>query len=210
MQFDLITIFPKIFESYFGESILKRAQEKKKIKIKAHDLRSFSSDKHKNVDDKPYGGGVGMVMQVEPIAKAIKKIKKKNSRVILLSAKGKLVKQKDFKRWTKYDQLVLVSGRYEGVDERVKKFIDEEVSIGEYVLTGGELGSMIIVDGVSRLLPGVLGKDESSKDESYSDGKTLEYPQYTRPEDYKGLRVPKILLSGDHKKIEEWRDKKRG
>ncbi len=210
MRFDLVTIFPKIFDSYFGESILKRAQENKKIKIKAHDLRVFSSDKHKNVDDKPYGGGVGMVMQVEPIAKCIKKVKKKNSRVILLSAKGKVLKQKDFQRWTKYDQLVLVSGRYEGVDERVKKFIDEEVSIGEYVLTGGELGSMIIVDGVSRLLPGVLGKDESSKDESYSDGKTLEYPQYTRPEEYEGLKVPEVLLSGDHKKIAEWRDKKRG
>lgn len=210
ISFDLITIFPEIFESYFKESILGRAQKNKKIKIKAHDLRPFSSDKHKNVDDKPYGGGVGMVMQVGPIAKAIKKIKKKNSRVILLSAKGKVLKQKDFKRWTKYDQIVLISGRYEGVDERVRKFIDEEISIGEYVLTGGELGSMIIVDGVSRLLPGVLGKDESSQDESYSDGKTKEYPQYTRPEEYEGLKVPKVLLSGDHQKIKEWRDKKRG
>lgn len=209
MRFDIVTIFPEIFNSYFNESILKRAQQNKKITIKVHDLRTYTSDKHRTVDDRPYGGGPGMVLKVEPIYKCLKKIRKKNSRVLLMSAKGKILKQKKLQQLTKEKQVIIICGHYEGIDERVMKFVDEEVSIGGYVLTGGELPAMIMVDGIARLLPGVLGKDESSKEESYSDKKRKEYPQYTRPEAFKGLKVPKILLSGNHQKIQEWRDKKR-
>ncbi len=213
MKFDLLTIFPDIFDSYLSASILKRAQAKKKIAIAIHNLRDYTIDRHRTVDDKPYGGGVGMVLKPEPIYKCLKKIKavkgQKKERIIWLSAKGKILKQKDLQRWSKAERLILLCGHYEGVDERVKKFIDEEVSLGQYVLTGGELGALIIVDGVSRLLPGVLGKDESSQEESYSDGQTREYPQYTRPEDFLGYKVPKILLSGNHQKISQWRQKRR-
>lgn len=223
MQFDLITIFPKIFDSYFNESILARAQKTKKIKIKIHNLRDYSSDKRKTVDDKPYGGGVGMVMKIEPLYKAIKsikskvhKVKSRKSKVILLSAKGKRLNQQLANKFSKLDNLILICGRYEGVDERIKYFIDEEVSIGDYVLTGGEIPALVIVDAVSRLLPGVLGKDESNKEESHSQAGVLEYPHYTRPADFiffdnkknKKLKIPPILLSGDHKKIQEWRQKK--
>lgn len=212
-RFDIITIFPDAFPSYLATSILGRAQKKKKILIKTHDLRQFTTDKHRTVDDKPYGGGVGMVMMVEPFAKALKKIVPKRSattRTILLSAKGRRFTQKDARTFAlKCKRLVFLCGRYEGVDERVSELVDEELSIGDFVLTGGELGAMVVVDAVSRLLPGVLGKDESSADESFSDDSTLEYPQYTRPEVYKGMRVPAELLSGDHKKIAEWRKRMR-
>jgi tRNA (guanine37-N1)-methyltransferase len=216
MKFDIITLFPEMFSSYFEQSIIGRAIKEKKIKIDLINLRDFSSDKHKTVDDKPYGGGVGMLMKIEPIYKCLKKIKalkNKKTKVILLSAKGKKFDQSMAKKFTKYDKIVMLCGRYEGVDERVSEFIDEQISLGDYVLTGGELGSMIIVDAVSRLLPGVLGKDESSTDESHSEQGILEYPQYTRPAEFvykeknktKSLKVPEILLSGDHKKISEWR-----
>ncbi len=234
MQFDIITIFPKIFESYFSESIIKRAQEKKIVKINIHNLRDYTTDKHKTVDDTPYGGGAGMVLKVEPIYFAMQKVKSQKSKVkntnkkqkiILLSAKGKKFNQKMARKFSKLDQIVLICGRYEGVDERVAKYIaDEEISIGDYVLTGGELPAMIIVDVVARLVPGVIAED-SLKEESFSikrervksDFKILsqgtkfkisrEYPQYTRPAVFKGWRVPKVLLSGNHKKIEEWRNK---
>lgn len=213
MRFDIITIFSTSLDSYLGTSILARAQKKKKIRVVLHDLRDFTTDKHRTVDDKPYGGGVGMVMKVEPFAKALKKLvpkKSKTTRTILLSAKGKRFTQKDAHSYAqKYTRLILLCGRYEGVDERVSKLVDEELSIGDFVLTGGELGAAVVVDAVTRLLPGVLGKDESSKDESFSDGTILEYPQYTRPEKYKGMRVPKELLSGNHKMITEWRKKMR-
>lgn len=213
MKFNIITIFPEIFDSYFNESIIKRAQDKKKIKINIHNLRDYTKDKHKSVDDKPYGGGPGMVMMVEPIYKAIKKIKKGKAKVILFSPKGKTFDQKMANRYSKLDNLIMVCGRYEGVDERVKKFVDEEVSIGDYVLTGGEIPAMIVTDAVTRLIPGVIAM-ESLKEESFSLEKELrdakyEYPQYTRPENFNNLKVPKVLLSGNHKKIKQWRLDKR-
>jgi len=210
-QFNILTIFPKIFDSYINESILKRAQKKKVISIKVHNFRRFAIDKHKTVDDRPYGGGPGMVLKVEPIYKCIQSIpKKKKSRVILLTPKGKTFNQKKAQSLTKYDQLILVAGHYEGFDERIRKYVDEELSIGNYVLTGGELPAMTIIDAVTRLLPGALGDDNSPKDETFSEGdRDIEYPHYTRPEIFKGIKVPLVLLSGNHKKIAEWRKNKR-
>jgi len=214
MTFDIITIFPDIFNSYFSESIIKRAQEKKIIKIISHNLRTYSIDKHNTVDDRPYGGGAGMVLMAEPIIKTIKSIKKKSEKqkIILLSAKGKKWNQQLAKKYAKLDNITLICGRYEGVDERVKKFVDEEISIGDYVLTGGEIPAMIIIDSVTRLLPGVLGNEQSAQHESHSTKNILEHPQYTRPEVLtigdKKLRVPKVLLSGNHAKIEKWRKQK--
>ncbi len=213
MKFNIITIFPQIFDSYFNLSMIKRAQDKKIIEIKPIDLRKFAdkNDAHNSVDDTPYGGGAGMLLKIEPIYKALKSIRrKKNSRVILFSAKGKKLEQKDLKRLTKYDQLIMICGRYEGVDNRVaENLIDEEVRVGDYVLTGGEIPAMVLVDGVTRLLPGVLGNLESAEDESFSNENKLEYPQYTKPEKFKGMKVPEILLSGHHGKIKEWREKKK-
>jgi tRNA (guanine37-N1)-methyltransferase len=190
--------------------MIKRAQDKKIIKITTSDLRRFADpkDAHKSVDDTPYGGGAGMVLKIEPIYKALKAIKrKKKSRVILFSAKGKTLTQQDFQRLKKYDQLIMICGRYEGVDNRVAEhLIDEEISIGNYVLTGGEIPAMILVDGITRLLPGVLGNKVSFEDESFSKENELEYPQYTKPEKFKTWKVPPVLLSGNHGKIKEWRD----
>ncbi len=210
MKFDIITIFPQIFDSYFGESIIKRAREKGIIEIEAHDLRAFTTDKHKTVDDTPYGGGAGMVLKVEPIYKAVESIKSESkelkTRTILFSLNGKTYMQKDAERLSQYDRLIFICGRYEGVDARVaENLIDEEMSIGEYVLTGGEIPAMIVVDSVARLLPGVLGNEQSSKDESHSEEGYLEYPQYSKPEIFEGWEVPKILLSGNHAEIEKWR-----
>jgi len=221
MKIDIITIFPNLFSGFLGESLLARAQKKKLLTIKAHDLRKWTTDKHKTVDDRPYGGGAGMVLKVEPIYKAVLSIKnkvlpgKKNkTRTILLSAKGKTFTQKDARRLTKYDQIIFICGRYEGVDERVAQYVaDEEISIGDYVLFGGEVASMVVIEAVSRLIPGVVQKEESVINESFSDkeAKEKEHPQYTRPEIFKlgrkNLKVPEVLLSGDHKKIEEWRNK---
>lgn len=217
MRFDVLTIFPKMFGSYFSESIIKRAKRRGILDIRVHDLRKWTKDKHRSVDDKPFGGGPGMVMAVEPFYRALKSLrvgKSRARRVILLSAKGKRFTHKDSVRLSKYKRLVLLCGRYEGVDERVaKKLADEELSIGEYVLTGGELPAMVVIDAVARQVKGVLGKEESLKTESFTEEGVTEHPQYTRPEVFepqKGIkwRVPKILLSGDHKKIEEWRRKR--
>lgn len=218
MKFQIISIFPEIFTSYLNESILKRAQDKKIIDIKAHDLRRYTKDKHKTVDDTPYGGGAGMLMKIEPIYLALKDLKKKSRvkkakrRVILLSASGKKWNQTLAKKYTKYEELIFVCGRYEGVDARVSKFIDEEISIGDYVLTGGELPTLIIIDSITRLLPGVLGNKNSALEESHSLVDQGEYPQYTRPEIFianqKKYSVPKVLLSGNHQEIENWRKKK--
>lgn len=206
MRFDLLTIFPGMFDAYLNESILKRAQKNKRVSFHFHDLRDFTTDKHRTVDDRPYGGGVGMVMKVEPIYQALKALpKSKKRRVLLMSAKGKTFTQADAKRLSKYQQIAIICPRYEGVDERVLDYVDEEVSIGNYVLTGGELPAMVVIDAVTRLLPGVLGKDESSIDESHSEPSVLEYPQYTRPEVYRRKRVPTELLSGHHKNITKWR-----
>lgn len=212
MQFDIITIFPNVFDSYFNESILKRAKSKHKIKINIHDIRKNATNKHKQVDDKPYGGGPGMVMMFEPIYKTLKSIKrKKKSKTILFSAKGKTLEQAIVKKYSKLDQIIMICGHYEGIDERVMEFVDEEISVGDYILTGGEIPAMLLTDSVARLIPGVLGKDESVEDESHSEKGVLEYPQYTRPEKLKAkgksLTVPEILLSGNHKKIAEWREK---
>jgi len=236
MLFDIITIFPKIFDSYFKESIIKRAQEKGTVKINIHNLRDYTSNKHKTVDDKPYGGGAGMIMMVEPIFKAVETLKKnknftqldnsisngvRKSKIILFSPKGKKFNQKMAEKFSKLDRLIMICGRYEGVDERVAKYIaDEEVSLGDYILTGGEIPAMAVVDAVTRLIPGVI-KEESLREESFTPSKRgdkrltisqLEYPQYTRPEifcpDKKNCwKVPKVLLSGNHKKIKEWREK---
>lgn len=219
MRFDIITIFPDVFDAYFSKGVIARAQKRKLIKIVSHDLRNWTNDRHKTVDGRPYGGGFGMVLLVEPILRAVKEIKKKyrilngrRRKIILLSAKGKQFNQKIAKRFSNLDQLIIISGRYEGVDERVAKHIaDEEVSIGEYVLTGGELPAMILVDAISRLIPGVIASG-SLEEESFSGPKISgERPHYTRPEkikiDGKERRVPKILLSGNHKKIQEWQRK---
>jgi len=212
MIFNIITIFPQIFDNYFNLAMVKRAQMKKLINIKITDLRRFAGNKYKSVDDTPYGGGAGMVLKIEPIYKALKSIKKKKkSRVILFSARGKTLTQKDLRRLKKYDQLIMICGRYEGIDNRVAEHLaDEEISIGNYVLTGGEIPAMVLVDGITRLLPGVLGNLESPKDESFSKEEELEYPQYTKPEKFKKWAVPKVLLSGNHGKIKEWREKQKG
>ncbi len=216
MRFDIITIFPNIFDSYLNESILGRAQKSRLIEIKMHNLRDYTDDRHHTVDDSPYGGGVGMVMMVEPIYKAINDIKQdtKKTRVILLTPRGEWFTQKKAKALTEYDQVILIAGRYEGVDERVAEFVDEQISIGDFVLNGGELAAMAIVEAVSRLIPGVLGKDESSREESFSDDSSREYPQYTRPEAFAAdggpeLKVPEILLSGNHAEIAKWRKNSR-
>ncbi|TSC96166.1 MAG: tRNA (guanine37-N1)-methyltransferase [Parcubacteria group bacterium Athens1014_10] len=228
MKFDILTIFPSAFDSYFNLSIIKRAQKKGLIVIKEYNIRDYTNDKHKKVDDKPYGGGPGMVMKIEPIYQALEAVKKKEvkfagrknkQKIILLSPRGKTFNQKTAEKYSKLDRIIFICGHYEGVDERVKKLIDEEISIGDYVLSGGELGAMVIIDAVTRLIPGVLGNQESLKEESFNQSKfksknlkvTLEYPQYTRPEIFlfnKNLKhkVPKILLSGDHKKIQDWRE----
>ncbi len=212
MRIDIITIFPKMLEPVLNESIIKRAQQKGKVKIYIHDLRDYSLDKHRKVDDRPFGGGSGMVMNAEPIFKAVEKIKaqgRKSTRtkVVLLCPQGEMLNQKVAKRLAKNKHLILICGHYEGIDERVREYLaDEQVSIGDYVLTGGELPAMVLVDAVVRLLPGVLGDKNSLNFESF-EGNLLEYPQYTRPADFRGFKVPAVLLSGDHNKIEVWRKK---
>lgn len=219
IRFDIITIFPHIFDSYLNESILKRAQQKKLINIRIHDLRKFTKDKHRKIDDRAYGGGPGMVIKIAPLAKAVEsilklKIKNKKSKIILFTPAGKQFDSKmasDFAK--RYNHIIMIAGHYEGVDERIKKVLHatsfkfQEISIGPYVLTGGELPAMILIDAVSRHIPGILGKTESLEEKRHGTG----VPTYTRPEEFiwkkKKYRVPKVLLSGNHKKIEAWRKK---
>jgi len=217
MRFDIITIFPDIFVSFFSESLISRAIKKKLIKVKAHNLRRWAKDRHKTVDDRPFGGGFGMVLKVEPIFKAVmalKKIKSKESKVILFTPRGKKFNQKIAYQLSKLDQVILICGRYEGVDERVAKNIaDMEISIGDYDLMGGELPSMILIESVSRLIPGVLGKEGLLEERITKEKGFIEYPHYTRPEIFsptKGVnwKTPNVLLSGDHKKIQRWREKR--
>ena len=203
MRIDVLTLFPKMFDAVLGESILKRSQEKKIVEIKVHNLRDWTEDAHRSADDKPFGGGAGMVMKIEPVSRALEELKGK-SKVILLTPQGKPLDQKLVKNLAKSDRLILICGHYEGVDERVRDLVDEEISIGDYVLTCGELPAMVLIDSIVRLIPGVLGDDESVKSESFESG-MLEYPQYTRPAEFEGRKVPEVLLSGDHKKIEAWR-----
>jgi tRNA (guanine37-N1)-methyltransferase len=218
MKFHLLSIFPSIFDSYLNESILRRASDKKIVKFYTHNLRDWTNDKHKTVDDAPYGGGAGMLMKIEPLYKALnaikkinKKIKPSKRKIILLSAAGKTWNQTMAKKYSKLDEIIFICGRYEGVDARIKNFIDEEISVGDYVLTGGELPALTIIDSITRLIPGVLGNKESVIEESHSESGLTEYPQYTRPEIFiankKKYKVPSILLSGDHKKIKDWQKK---
>lgn len=214
MRFEVITIFPQFFQSFTKEALIARALKKKIIKITSHNLRQWTGDAHQSVDDRPYGGGVGMVMMAQPIQKAIQSVRAratraKKSRVILFSAKGKKFTQRKAREWSKLNQLIFICGRYEGIDERVADFLaDEEISIGDYVLFGGETPAMVVMEAVTRLLPGAVGKAESIKNESFSKD-LLEHPQYTRPEAIKigsKLRkVPKVLLSGNHSEIARWR-----
>lgn len=214
MRFDLLTIFPEIFDSYLKESIIKRAIDRKILKIKVHDIRKWSRDKHHKVDDTPYGGGPGMILTPQPIYDCIKHVKKINrGPVIYLSPKGKILTQnlagKLLKKITKKNHgMILLCGRYEGIDQRaIDLLVDEELSIGKYILTGGELPAMVLIDVLSRFMPGVLGDCASKEEESFSstlNGKK-EYPHYTRPEIFKGLKVPQVLLSGHHEKIRKWR-----
>ena len=207
LRFDIITLFPNAFDSIFSESIIKRAQEDKKILIKVHDLRDYSTDKkRRRVDDRPFGGGPGMLLTPQPLFDAIKKIKgRRKAKVIYVTPAGVPFSQKHAKRLTSQKNLIIICGHYEGIDERVRQaLVDEEFSIGDYVLTGGEIPAMVMVDAVSRLIPGVLGKEESLANESF-EANLLEGPQYTRPADFHGLKVPDVLLSGHHKQIEQWR-----
>lgn len=216
MRFDIVSIFPESFSSYFGVSILKRAEEAGLIQVATHDLRAYTEDKHSRVDDTPYGGGAGMVMQVEPFDRCLEALQSDGSvaglrtRVLLFSAKGRAFKQADARRLAAdYDRIIMLCGRYEGIDERVvEHLVDEEFSIGDFVLTGGELPAMIVADAVSRLLPGVLGNDESAQTESHSEEGVVEYPQYTKPESYRDWTVPPVLLSGHHAEIERWRQER--
>ena len=206
LRFDIVSIFPGMFESPFGDSIIQRAREEGLLDLRVHDLRDYSLNKHRKVDDTPFGGGVGMVMNVEPIARVIAAIKKEvpETRTILLSPGGRPFDQEKAWELSRLPSLTLICGRYEGIDERVRlHFVDEEISIGDYILTGGEIPAMVLVEAISRLVPGVLGDPESIVEESFA-GDLLEYPQYTRPRDYQGFKVPEILVSGDHKKIRDW------
>ena len=208
LTFDIITIFPDMFPPVMNESIMKRAQEKRKVRLRVHDLRDYSQDKHRKVDDRPFGGGPGMLMTPQPIFDAVKKIKgRRKARVILTCPGGQPFTQRKAEQLAMERNLLIVCGHYEGVDERVRTCcVDESLSIGDFVLTGGELPAMMIVDAVVRLIPGVLGKAGSLTDESFQGG-LLEYPHYTRPAVFRGMKVPEILLSGHHEKIEDWRRK---
>lgn len=218
MKFDIITLFPQMFDGPLSESILKRAQKDNLIEINYHNLRDYANDKHKTVDDTPYGGGKGMVLKVDVMDKAILNLKsqisKMRNRTILMTPKGKRLDQdKVIDLAEKYDNLILICGHYEGFDERIRTLADEEISIGDFVLTGGELPAMILVDAISRMIPGVLAEgsptEETFMQKNEKGEYQKEYPQYTRPEGYKGMKVPEILLSGDHKKIAEWRNQER-
>ncbi|MBU1924511.1 MAG: tRNA (guanosine(37)-N1)-methyltransferase TrmD [Candidatus Omnitrophica bacterium] len=204
MQIDVLTLFPRMFEGILNESILKRAQENKKAKIKVHDLRRWTHDKRRTVDDKPYGGGPGMVIKPEPVYEACDALCRKNTHVILLTPQGRTFNQKIAWQLLKRKHILLICGHYEGFDERIRMLAKEEISIGDYVLTCGEVPALVVIDAVVRLIPGVLGKESSLFSESFSDG-LLEYPQYTRPRIFRGMDVPPVLLCGDHEKIEKWR-----
>ena len=208
IRFDIISIFPNIFDSYFKESIIQRAQQKRLIKVRVHNLRKWTKGRHRIVDDRPFGGGMGMVLKVEPIFKAVSSLKKRKTKVILFTPRGKKFNQKMAYRLSKLNHLILICGRYEGVDERVAKYIaDTEISIGDYDLMGGELPAMVVIETISRLIPGVIGKPQLLKERITKEKGFIEYPQYTRPEVFKKWQVPKVLLSGNHKKIGEWREK---
>lgn len=210
MRFDILTIFPNLLSAFLQETLIAKAIKRKHISIHVTDFRKYAVDKHRTVDDRPYGGGPGMILRVEPIVKALEHLpKKKSRRIVMLNPQGKQFTQRIAARYTSYDQLVLLAGRYEGFDKRISAYVDEEISVGPYVLSGGEVPAMAIIEAVSRLIPGVLGHPDSAKDETFSQKLTyVEYPQYTRPPVFRGKRVPPVLLSGDHENIEKWRQKR--
>ena len=222
MDFDIITIFPEFFNGPLSHGMVFQAQKRGLIDIRIHDLRDFTTDRHKTVDDRPFGGGAGMVLKPEPLFRAIRKIRAEKTslptKVILLTPQGKRFEQRQASQFSALHQAILICGRYEGVDERVAEcLVDEELSIGDYVLSGGELAACVFVDAVTRLLPGVLNNSSSAVNESFAavedsviltNSSILDYPHYTRPEDFEGQRVPDVLLSGDHKRVERWRRKK--
>ena len=205
MKIDVLTLFPAMFAGPLDESIIQRARKKGLLELKIHNLRDWTHDRHRTVDDKPFGGGPGMLLKPEPLFEAVESLKRDQTRVILLSPAGRKFSQAVARDLAQQEELLLVTGHYEGFDERVREMLaDDELSIGDYVLTNGALPAMVVIDAVTRLLPGVLGDDESSHDESFSQG-LLEYPQYTRPAEFRGMKVPEILVSGHHAEIEKWR-----
>lgn len=211
MKIDVLTLFPEMFTGIFGQSILKKAQELNAVKYNVVNFRDYADNKHKTVDDYPYGGGAGMVLKPQPIFDAVSDLQKKAGdavpRVVLLCPQGKRYNQKIAEELAEEKHLIFICGHYEGYDERIRQhLITDEISIGDYVLTGGELGAMVIIDSVTRLLPGVLGNEESHRKDSFSTG-LLEHPHYTRPADFRGMKVPDVLLSGNHRLISEWREK---
>jgi len=211
MRVDIITLFPSMFKGPFEESMIKRARESGVLEINIHNLREFTHNRHRTVDDAPFGGGAGMIMKIEPILKALEFLKREvslSSRVMLLSPQGQTLTQDKAKKLAQEKNLILLCGHYEGVDERVREhLIDEEISIGDYVLTGGEVAAMVLVEVIVRMIPGVVGKEESVKRDSFYDS-FLDYPQYTRPAEFKGWKVPQVLLKGNHQAIEKWRREK--
>jgi tRNA (guanine37-N1)-methyltransferase len=205
MKIDVLTLFPAMFAGPLDESIVKRARDNGLVDLKIHNLRDWTHDRHKTVDDRPFGGGPGMLLKPEPLFEAVKSLKREKTRVILLSPAGRPFSQAIAHELAQAEDLLLVTGHYEGFDERIRAALaDDELSIGDYVLTNGALPAMVVIDAVTRLLPGALGDDESSHDESFSDG-LLEYPQYTRPAEFRGMKVPDVLVSGNHAEIEKWR-----
>jgi len=209
MRFDIITIFPEMFTGVFSGGVVKRALDRERIRIVVHDLRDFTQDKHRQVDDRPFGGLEGMVLKPEPIFRAVEAVREDGGgRVCLLSPQGRLLDDALARELAAERQVILICGRYEGVDERVSEnLIDDEISIGDYVLSGGELAAAVVVDAAARFVPGVVGKEGSVERDSFAGG-LLDYPQYTRPREFRGMKVPQVLFSGDHKKIERWRRKK--
>ncbi len=208
INFDIITLFPKAFDLVNNLGVIKRALDKNVIDIKLHDLREYGEGSYRQVDDKPYGGGPGMVLKPEPIYSAHDSIKKlSRSKTLLMTPQGKVLKQNDFLRWSSLEQLIIICGQYEGFDERVRFLADEEISIGDFILTGGEIPAITIINGLSRLIPGTIGDPDSLSNESHNSG-LLEYPQYTRPFNFRNMKVPDVLISGNHKEIDLWREKK--
>ena len=203
LEVDIITIFPGFFEAPLQESLLKKAQEKKRVKFHVHNLRDYTHDRHKTVDDKPFGGGPGMVMKPGPIFECVEKIRK-DGWVVLLDPKGEKLTQRLAQKLAAKKKLVLICGHYEGVDHRVQEHLaDQSVCVGDFITMGGEAPALCLIEAVTRLIPGVLGNEDSLKQESFESG--LEYPQYTRPQDFRGMKVPEILVSGNHRKVEKWR-----
>ncbi len=210
MIFHVLTLFPDFFSSPLKQSIIGRAIERGILKVALHNIRDYAKDKHRTVDDTPYGGGAGMVLKVEPVVDCLEAVRKKTTKertlTILTTPQGVTLRQPLVERLSGYEELIILCGRYEGIDERIRAFVDMEVSIGDYILTGGEIAALVIIDSVGRLVHGVVGEADSLKTESFSEG-LLEYPQYTRPPEFRGMKVPEVLLSGHHEQIRKWRRK---